>query len=177
MCTCDPEVKRCDSVAVSGCLPNEAEVCGRVHRGCGSGKDRQRLVTPCEWGALPHASSNFRSNMHTPESRARAYTKIKRLRQEWLIANGPCTCGSWESLEVHHVDPATKVSHRIWSWSKEKREEELKKCMVLCHDCHLEETTARRRCGHGHVATYKKRGCRCDLCRAAKSVENAKRIR
>jgi 5-methylcytosine-specific restriction endonuclease McrA len=61
-------------------------------------------------------------------------------RAAWLKEHGPCRCGSWEQLEVDHIDPAQKVDHRLWSWSKERRDAELAKCQVLCHTCHLDKT-------------------------------------
>lgn len=65
----------------------------------------------------------------------------KRRRDEWFAANGPCVkCGSCNDLELDHENPATKVSHRIWSWCREKREAELKKCRPMCSKCHLEKT-------------------------------------
>lgn len=68
---------------------------------------------------------------------------LKRRRLEWLKANGPCrSCGAPDNLEVDHVDPATKTSHRIWSLTKAKRELELAKCQPLCRSCHREKTRA-----------------------------------
>jgi hypothetical protein len=68
---------------------------------------------------------------------------VRRRREAWLAANGPCRrCGSSERLEVDHVDPTAKTSHRIWSWSAERREAELRKCQVLCRACHKEKTRA-----------------------------------
>ncbi len=65
---------------------------------------------------------------------------LRRRRAEWLTEHGPCRdCGSDKHLEVHHLDPSQKVSHRIWSWSKERREAELAKCIVLCRKCHNQE--------------------------------------
>jgi hypothetical protein len=67
--------------------------------------------------------------------------KIKPRREKWIKENGPCRCcGSWKNLEVDHKDPSQKVHHRVWSWSELRRQEELKKCQVLCHDCHLRKT-------------------------------------
>jgi hypothetical protein len=43
-------------------------------------------------------------------------------------------------LELDHKDHRQKVSHTIWSWSMERRDAELAKCQVLCHDCHLDKT-------------------------------------
>jgi hypothetical protein len=80
---------------------------------------------------------------HTPETRTRAYEKQKRLRREWIQANGPCAnCGSGERLEIDHKDPDAKVSHTVWTWRKEKREAELAKCQVLCYKCHKKKTAA-----------------------------------
>lgn len=38
------------------------------------------------------------------------------------------------------------------------------------------EATARRRLGHGTVANYDHRGCRCDACRAAKAASRKKNV-
>ncbi len=66
---------------------------------------------------------------------------MKKHRQEWFDINGPCVkCGSRKRLELDHVDPKTKESHKIWSWSEERRNKELKKCQVLCYDCHKKKT-------------------------------------
>ena len=101
---------------------------------------------------------------------------IAAKRSAWLEANGPCVqCGSWERLEVDHIDPAEKVTHRVWSLSRDQRLAELAKCQVLCHSCHKAKTIAqfRRPVVHGTLTTYKHHRCRCDLCRAA----NTKRAR
>lgn len=66
---------------------------------------------------------------------------VSKRRQDWLLANGPCVkCGSWEELQVDHIDPSSKVDHRIWSWAAMRREIELKKCQVLCAACHLDKS-------------------------------------
>lgn len=67
----------------------------------------------------------------------------RRRREEWFAANGPCVdCGTWDNLQIDHIDPATKVSHNIWSWSAERRAAELAKCAVRCHPCHVVKTWA-----------------------------------
>jgi hypothetical protein len=87
-----------------------------------------------------------------------------RRRRDWLSQNGPCQCGSDDRLEVDHVDPTKKVSHRIWFWSDERRKMELEKCQVLCYDCHLEKTLEQRpKADHGGSGMYGK-GCRCVTC-------------
>lgn len=90
------------------------------------------------------------------------------------------TCGSRRRLEVDHVDPAQKVDHRIWSWKKERRTIELAKCQVLCRKCHQNKTRVEHlsRLHHGETLTlYERHGCRCEPCKARKSLQNAKRSR
>jgi 5-methylcytosine-specific restriction endonuclease McrA len=73
-----------------------------------------------------------------------AWSRSRRLA--WLKANGPCRqCGSRVRLEVDHVDPTRKVTHRIWSLSPQRREAELRRCQVLCRRCHLTKTGAGNR--------------------------------
>lgn len=101
----------------------------------------------------------------------RAYHRqwMRRRRDEWFAANGPCVqCGSWERLELDHVNPAEKEHHAVWSWRKDRREAELAKCQVLCHDCHLAKSN-RERASTAPCGTYAryKAGCRCDECRRA----------
>ena len=65
----------------------------------------------------------------------------KKRRDAWFEENGPCIeCGSWENLELDHVDHTTKVSHNIWSWADERRLEELAKCVARCRPCHIEKS-------------------------------------
>lgn len=99
---------------------------------------------------------------------------MARRRQAWLDANGPCEqCGSDKDLEVDHIDPSQKVSHRIWSWSDERRAAELAKCQVLCHVCHLAKSAAAlwRPITHGTSNGYN-RGCRCSKCADYHFVRN-----
>jgi 5-methylcytosine-specific restriction endonuclease McrA len=66
---------------------------------------------------------------------------MQNRRQQWVEENGPCAyCGSWERLEVDHINPEEKWSHRIWAYREEKRLKELEKCQVLCYDCHKQKT-------------------------------------
>lgn len=101
--------------------------------------------------------------------------RIRRRRDAWFKEHGPCPCGSTERLEVDHVDPTKKVSHRIWNWSDAKRLPELAKCQPLCHDCHLKKTKAQRYTppDHGTHSRYNHHGCRCAPCRAAHAATNA----
>jgi 5-methylcytosine-specific restriction endonuclease McrA len=87
----------------------------------------------------------------------------------WFKDKVCARCGSKTRLELDHKDRATKVSHKIWSWSPIKRDAELKKCQVLCYDCHKVKTRVESSGSeHGKAWNYIKYGCRCELCVAAK---------
>lgn len=99
---------------------------------------------------------------------------IAARRKAWLKANGPCVrCGSRKKLTVDHRDPSTKVTHRIWSWSKKRREKELDKCQALCDVCHKEKSGNERATPirHGTTTGYR-RSCRCRPCVDAKLKYN-----
>jgi hypothetical protein len=93
----------------------------------------------------------------------------KRRRQEWLASNGPCPCGSSDRLEVDHKDPSLKVTHRIWTWSKARRDVELAKCQVLCHDCHWKKTKIQTFGPIQHGSGYE-RNCRCRICKGWNAI-------
>lgn len=114
--------------------------------------------------------------MHTPETRERAYRKIRERRALWLAENGPCViCSSSMKLEVDHVDPSQKVSHNVWSWSEERRAKELAKCQVLCERCHKEKTKREKQAvlRHGTDTMYSRYKCRCDKCKVARAEKKA----
>jgi 5-methylcytosine-specific restriction endonuclease McrA len=62
-------------------------------------------------------------------------------RKEYFKDKKCVKCGSTEYLELDHINPETKETHAIWSWSEERRTKELKKCQVLCEKCHLEKSS------------------------------------
>jgi len=110
------------------------------------------------------------------EQRAYQLAWIKKRRQDWIDANGPCQlCDSTEDLEVDHINPATKRMHvsSIWSLAltNPKRIAELAKCQVLCRVCHLDKTgfditeMQTKPIKHGTENAYLRRACRCDECR------------
>lgn len=90
-----------------------------------------------------------------------------------MLFGGRCAvCASKDRLEIDHVNPKTKISHKIWSWSLPKLLSELAKCQLLCKDCHISKSCIELFGDapkmHGKVATYERHGCRCDLCKTAK---------
>jgi hypothetical protein len=78
--------------------------------------------------------------------RQRAYQAqwVRARRAEYLADKRCAVCGTTERLEIHHRDPKQKITHRVWSWSDERRAAELAKSVVLCHDHHLEQTRQQR---------------------------------
>jgi len=90
---------------------------------------------------------------------------VARRRADYLATKSCVVCGGKRNLQIDHIDPNEKVSHRVWSWSEERRAKELAKCQILCSDCYKNKT--RRdlgyKTGHGTMSEYTK-GCRCAVC-------------
>lgn len=84
---------------------------------------------------------------------------------------GRCVkCGTIEKLEFDHINPITK-SFTITKFLTQKPWEEvlaeLRKCQLLCENCHKEKTLAEQTGSreHGTWAAYRRGKCRCDVCR------------
>lgn len=76
-------------------------------------------------------------------------------------------------------DPFKKFTHRIWSYSEDKIEIELKQCIALCRHCHekFHALAKSRKIEHGTTTAYRY-GCRCQECRDAKnSAYRARKVR
>lgn len=65
---------------------------------------------------------------------------LRKRRSDFFKDKECINCGTVENLQLDHIDPKTKVTHRIWSWSKQRRDTEIAKCQVLCAVCHLEKS-------------------------------------
>lgn len=97
-------------------------------------------------------------------------------RADYMVGKSCVVCGSTESLEVDHIDPEQKVSHRIWTWAIPRRDAELAKCQILCTEHHKQKTRSQRPIPeHGTVSRYSSKAhkCRCDLCRKANAERGA----
>lgn len=101
--------------------------------------------------------------------RQREYQRrwMSERRAKYFEGKTCAVCGTSENLELDHVDPHLKISHRIWSWKWDRILEETSKCQILCQKHHQEKTWSHLgevRCGT--VRSYR-RGCRCDSCRTS----------
>jgi len=81
---------------------------------------------------------------YTNKDKQREYqrTWVTERRQSFFADKVCIDCGIAENLQLDHVDAQLKVSHRIWSWSKEHRDTELSKCVVRCLPCHVKKSVA-----------------------------------
>lgn len=141
------------------CLPDQR---GRLAR-----ESRGRPLTNEE--AMPYADPE--------KQREFQRLRIARVRDHAIESFGGqcCKCGSKEDLQFDHIDPSKKVTHRFWSWSEKRRLEELRKCQLLCGECHRVKTSEenRKEFQHGTRSMYLERWCRCELCRHAQAVYTA----
>lgn len=85
----------------------------------------------------------------------------RRRRQNAIVQlGGECAdCGSIENLQFHHVNGKEFTIASGSSFSAVRFKEELKKCVLVCVDCHKRKHSMK----HGTV----NRKCKCDLCRNA----------
>lgn len=111
------------------------------------------------------------------------YANIRRSREISARGSSCSYCGSPYWLEFDHIDPTTKVllSTRLFTTNKEARDKELKKCQLLCHECHVAKTIVDRKLHpewfkvqlepkpivHGKYGSYSNNKCRCRLCSSA----------
>ena len=93
------------------------------------------------------------------KSKQLEYQKLwMRKRRQEFFADKQCkNCKTSKNLQLHHLNPDEKKSHKIWSWSKEKRNNELRKCIILCKNCHKEQHKSQAKCGSSTKYRY---GCR-----------------
>ena len=72
------------------------------------------------------------------------YQKKKEIIQEWKSEQSCCKCGDKRGyvLDYHHIDPSTKTDTiaRMTSnnYTLTTVQEEIKKCVVMCANCHRE---------------------------------------
>lgn len=110
------------------------------------------------------------------ERNKRQSDRYKKRRAEYLNEQGPCKlCGSWIKLELHHRDPKSKISTKIWHLSEKRRIVEIAKCDILCRSCHSRKLFESLK--HGTVNCYNNFKCRCKFCKKAESIRKCKQYK
>lgn len=105
--------------------------------------------------------------------------RYHKLKAEAIIKLGSkcCKCNSTSDLQIDHIDPKTKnfPISKLWGISKDKFWEEISKCQLLCHKCHIQKTFTNGDGGKFFVkcGTYSgyRYGCRCILCKEAEKKQ------
>lgn len=115
--------------------------------------------------------------------RRRYHEKMAEFRE---MLGGQCArCGSKKNLQFDHIDRRTKKNHRhvigsLWNKPADVIEAELKKCQLLCADCHLiksrEEGDMPPASPHGAQRRYAA-GCRCGKCVASQRAREEEQRR
>ena len=89
----------------------------------------------------------YQNNIDERSEYDRNYKKkryYETLSESMEKLGGKCVkCGATERLEFDHIDPKNKsfcITSRLLMGDREKFQEELDKCQLLCYDCHLEKT-------------------------------------
>ena len=96
----------------------------------------------------------------------------------FLSGNRCRKCGSVTELEFDHIDPSTKIDTISNMLAKSVHVDihhaELKKCQLLCRQCHLEKTREidGLKAEHGKYSMYRNYKCRCDLCKEANRLQH-----
>lgn len=81
---------------------------------------------------------------------ARHAAEVKRIERRGVakyLLGGKCVgCGSKKRLEFDHIDPSTKMFNISESAGRtmESFLEEVDKCQLLCHPCHVEKSVGER---------------------------------
>lgn len=86
---------------------------------------------------------------YADKARQRQYQREwkARRRAEWFTDKACVFCDSTTNLELDHIDPLDKIDHKVWSWTKMRREAELAKCRALCKACHKQRSDEQLRAG------------------------------
>lgn len=114
------------------------------------------------------------ATIHRAERRAKAID----------LLGGECVeCGSTDRLEFDHIkndreDYKHMLGHLLGSCTWKRIVEELKKCQLLCHACHLIKSHVERghligaNVIHGIAKSYYSKKCRCVACKEAWATYN-----
>lgn len=96
------------------------------------------------------------------------YRKKKRFSVISSLGGKCVNCGSLEKLEIDHIKREDKVKPVSWMYTDklENLLNEVKKCQLLCTQCHKLKTRKEifENLEHGTLSLHQRHGCRCDIC-------------
>lgn len=103
------------------------------------------------------------------------YYRKKRAEAITQLGGKCVRCGGTKCLEFDHIDPATKtaVVSTLVRKNSTRLQSELRKCQLLCHDCHTRKSisdTGKRPAKGTHGTLSSRRYCACRKCVAAKTL-------
>jgi 5-methylcytosine-specific restriction endonuclease McrA len=115
-------------------------------------------------------------NEHMRDYMLKRYHRRRAQAVERL--GGRCAlCGSTQNLEFDHTDPKKKkvnIARRLAGLAEAKWEDEIKKCQLLCRECHTdksikEQGKTKAKGTHGTLSAYRWCGPpKCEACKEAK---------
>lgn len=109
--------------------------------------------------ARKRTAADIRADAASYKRKARRATRIKAL--EYIAEKGCCECGTHDPrvLEFDHINPAEKEFEMSklfadgYSWASERLRAEIRKCRVICANCHRKHTIIQQEYyAHGDVA-------------------------
>ena len=111
---------------------------------------RERYANDPEYRAMILAKNEKRKQKNADEFRSkqneRARDRYKRNRDDAIaLLGGKCVgCGTTHNLEFDHIDRTQKKTNvtTLLKSSRDDLHEEIKKCRLLCRDCHIAKSRA-----------------------------------
>ena len=113
----------------------------------------------CQRHGLTAHQLDGRGSYRCKRCRAEAVTQWRRRLKRTLVVDGGGRCSLCgydrcpAALQFHHLDPAQKefaLSHQGATRSLARAREELRKCVLLCANCHAEVEAGHTSLEEGH---------------------------
>ena len=110
-------------------MNNECKIC--VHERYM--RDREKYILQAKERRIKHGA---RIQARARERRIKRTAFVRRLKQ--YVGCKECGEKNWRCLDFHHVDEKTKEYNigRMLDFSMRKIKKEIRKCIVLCANCH-----------------------------------------